>query len=136
MPDRRVQITISWIACLSGILFYGIHLGFSVQVKSSILITSFTPPFIFHCLACLKLIRITKEKRPEKWKIVGRPFSIRSYLFNEISFGNQEIARAKGNCRWWFTASFFGLALIPLTLLVIPEPESGGGENTNSISSS
>jgi hypothetical protein len=97
-------------------------LGYKYGLESLIfptLIILVWPPVVMHVIACSKVTRRTKSNHPEEWKMVRGGLQLKYYLFDSRDFGDEVIARAKADLRWWMRAGLVGIVLFLPTLFAI-----------------
>jgi hypothetical protein len=77
------------------------------------------PPLFFCMRATRKITKRTRVAFPEQWKTLNRGMELHLFFYDERTFGDAMIAEWKRDLRWWMRAGMAGIALFPLTLLVI-----------------
>jgi len=107
-----------WIAAYSALLLLGYKYGLELMIFPTLIILCL-PPGVMHGIACSKVTRRTKSNHPDEWKAVGGGFQLKYYLFDGRDFGDDVIAHAKAELRWWLYAGGVSISLYLPTLFVI-----------------
>lgn len=96
-----------------------VYFGLQPSTILATLLSCFLPPFIMHLRSCSSLMELTRTRFPDEWKRVGSAFRIRDYLYDASDFGDESIAMAKKNLKWWQSACLLGLlGFIPTLFLI------------------
>jgi hypothetical protein len=118
MNSSKRTFILVWIAAYSVLLLLGYKYGLEPLIFPTLLILAF-PPCVMHCIACYKVTRRTKLNHPEEWKVLGGGLQLKYYLFDDRNFGDDVIARAKADLRWWLYAGGVSIVLYLPTLFTI-----------------
>ena len=111
-----------WSLAYVALVAFGARRGIRPEVVFPALLLLSLPPLFFCMRASRRVMKRTRHAFPDQWAALNRDWmklDLRSFLFDERTFGDETIAVWKRELRWWARAGMLALVLFVPTLLLV-----------------
>jgi hypothetical protein len=114
---KRSVVLLCWAGAYAALLLTGWRFGVRPMTVFIALTVLSIPPLRCALRASSAITRRTANEFPHEWQTVKS--DVRTFIYDDRTFGDTEIAAAKGELRWWTRAGVIAMVLFLPTMLLI-----------------